>query len=234
MRQRRGKRMPYAKRAWKGFYRGFKKGVKGTVGAVNYAIKEVNKLKNLVNVEMKKYDSNATLTVGGTSVLCLNCPAQGDGHSSRDGNKIRCKYIHVRCGYSVDLSETNRTWLRLTLVCNKDVNGTAPVYTDVWQDEANSTRDILAMRNIDNLRDFWVIRDKLITLPAYAANPGDKTHGYIDWYIPVDIKTQFLYGETAAATASLDSNGIFLIINDTSATNHATVETIARVGYIDN
>lgn len=110
--------------------------------------------------------SNTTLAVVATgTVVPLNSIAAGDDVTQRNGRKINLVSSMLRFhGYITDSSPTAPTSFRLALVYDRQPNGAAPVWTDVFQ-TAVSDSD----RNVNNRDRFTLVYD----------NYNSAKHGYL-------------------------------------------------------
>lgn len=213
---------------------------KGTAIANKYlkptwrrVVKTVNKLKNTVNAEMKQFSVDGTFTAGGGQIACINGIDQGDGHDDRDGLSVRMKYVHVKILSEVNASQTGAPRIRLSLVLKKNNQGAAPSYTDVYA-TGGLARGELALREYNGIRNFWVIRDLKPFSISYTAAFNRPAIMVSEFYVPIDVKTRWEYGQTGGGAADIQTNGLYLFAYDSSTTNFSTIAYVTRVGFYDN
>lgn len=201
---------------------------------LNYVAKQVRRLKEKVNSEMKQASFYGTLNAGGWQYVCINTAVPGTGHNNRIGNKIRMKYIHLRAlVYSSSSQSDAIEGCRLSLVLKKDSDGASVAVADVFDQSGGPYQDMFSPRQYDGMRDHWVIRDKFL-LMSETANYDVPGARFIDWYIPVDVITKYIYGSSAGTYADIQNNSLWIMFGDSATANFATCLYWARIGYIDN
>lgn len=107
----------------------------------------------------KKFHSFAQsiVTVPFTGVInSISSVPQGDGASSRDGNKIRVKSIYGKFAYSTINANTN---MRMLIIQDNSPDGTPPTFGEVL-DDPSPPNAITSALNIANTARFKVILDK--------------------------------------------------------------------------
>lgn len=192
--------------------------------------RDVQKLKNLINVEFKYHDvqfaQDAHLT---GAVVPLNLVPLGDGATARDGNQFRMKSIQIKGNCKNKTASTSVIFSRIDLILDNDPNGSTPVLTDIY-DTTGAVPYYRALRNLDN-------RNRFITLKSweFKHDPNGDESYIINYYKDIDIKT--LFTGTTATIANLKNNHLFLAITGSNASgsgNEGVVECQTRIRYVDN
>lgn len=193
-------------------------------GIVRKVARDVGRLKNLVNVEFKKIDVGPTdlATYASGHVICLNPVATGDDYNARDGRQIRMKSIELKIRATAHASSTDTT-VKVALVCQKDVDGAAPAVGDIFDSQV-----VNSMRNLSERRDIFVMWQRIINIPLNTRRVAT-TH----MYRKIDMKTVF-NANNAGTVADIETNGLFLYLLSTEATNTPTVNYASRIRFVDN
>lgn len=197
----------------------------------NRIVKTVDKLKNVVNAEMKQYDGESSSAAGGAQVIHLNPIDQGDGHSNRDGLTVRQKYIHIRGTLLAHSSNTSVARCRCSLVCKRNVQGTTAVYSDVY--DQSGSYDWQGMRAFNGMRNYFVLRDQTFSLSNSTTSNLPRERQF-DWYIPIDMRSRWEYGQTGGGVADLQAMGLFFLFYDSQASEFSTLQLTWRIGFYDN
>lgn len=200
----------------------------------NRIVKTVNKLKNVVNAEMKQFTSETSFAAGGSQVVCLNPIDQGDAHDDRDGLTVRQKYLHIRGTVTCDADVTTTIdRVRCSVVCKKNNQGATATYSQVY-DINGSSYDWQAMRTYDGSRNYFVLKDQLFNVSNGQGVNLPRTRTF-DWYIPLDMRTRWEYGQTGGGAADIQTNGLYFLVYDSqNAQDFATVQLSWRIGFYDN
>ena len=85
------------------------------------------------------------------------CPIPlGDGPSARIGRQVTLTSVQLDYTFDIHHTETNVIYLRVCLVIDKQCNGAAAAWLDIF-----SQTSVLSYRNLDNVDRFVVIYDKV-------------------------------------------------------------------------
>lgn len=189
--------------------------------------RDVQKLKNFVNVEFKYIDNatNGIATSTLTSFL-LNGVPEGDDQSSREGDSIRFKSIQLNANLSYVNATSN---VRMIIFIDTQPRAGAPVMADVIT--GTGVGATTGLRNLDNRSRFVILKDK-----TWMVNNTTLSTHPIKWYRKLDMKS---YYTTAAATStSIQSHALWMfLVSDipiASAANAPVFDGICRLRYIDN
>lgn len=184
-------------------------------------VKDVNKLRGLINVERHFFINTLAATITTTpTVLSMNDIAAGDDVNNRQGNKILAKFLRGTLTFDLNALATN-SWVRVMLVKDRHNNtGTAPAYTDIMN--ASSVR---AVTNIDNTDRFNLLQDDLI----HVADVGPFATS-IQYKIPLDFHIHF----DGTASTDTQENTIYLVVLSTEVTNGPAMNGYLRISYYDN
>lgn len=184
--------------------------------------------------ELNFVDTTVAVNVNTTgSVTLLNGMAQGTTASTRIGRRIQMKSIEFKLFVQADSTAlTNVT--RYAIVLDKQSNGAAPAFTDIY-DAAAPT----ALRNISNKARFWVLYDSGLQVcignSATAAQGTDNTIRPLELYKRINIPVQYNAG-SAGTVGDIQTNGLFFVAigNIAAGTADATVAGYIRVRYDDS
>lgn len=189
--------------------------------------KDVQKLKNFVNVEFKQVTTPLLSTVhSNAQIQLLNGLAQGDDDFNREGDQVRFKSLQSE----IQLTRgTQDAVVRLAWVIDTKPNqSTAPTYTDIYSlpDVSNPT---VALRNLNNRTRFVILKEKLIYL-----NDGDIDIKNVKLYRKLDMKTMFT--SSSGGVTNIQNNALYFVYSSNVVTGATAVTITAtnRLRYIDN
>lgn len=190
--------------------------------------KDVQKLKNMINVEYKFHDQSSLNNLTVTPVIqAINLVNEGDTDQTHDGAMFRMKSVQINGTVrNLAVSGSNPLKVRMALVldCDSAAATTAPTYADIY-DGTGSIENRL--RNLDNRSRFIILKEWEWMTQA------DGTKGYkIDYYRPLDHKVQIV---GTATETNLRKNGLYVVMvsqNDTA--NLIELDWTSRIRYIDN
>ncbi len=190
---------------------------------VDKVIKDVAKLKGLINTEFKQKDTTATATVDNVAdIILLNGLAKGDDFDDRDGRVVRIKSIQVSLLYEINAS-ASLTHVRVMLVLDKQPNEITMVITDLLDSSGLQT-----FRNLDQRKRFWIIWNQVVTMSITGMQGGT-----LNFYKKFNLKT--IYDDSDAGTiADISTNAIYLVLLSNEPTNLPTIVRSTRIRYIDN
>lgn len=193
----------------------------GQIGAKVW--KDVQMLKNLINVEFKYKDSGNTGSIDTSgAVRHLNDITQGDGATQRGGAQARLKSLNC-LGNIVKHASATQTTVRVLFFIWKDVNLTAPVVSDVLDGGA-----LLDLKNLDEKRNFVILKDRMYTLDA------DHPIQVIKYYRKLDLKTLWKSGSTNGGSTNTEYGGVYMLVISSEATNTPTYDINTRISFVDN
>lgn len=221
----------YRKKGMRTFNRLGWSAVRAPVKSVRYVAKQVRKVKDMINAEMKQYTAETTMSAGGGQVTCLNPIDQGDGHANRDGLTVRNKYLQLNFTVFSNASQTDISQCRVAIVCKKNNAGAAPVYGDVY--DTTGAQDYHSLRTINSARNFFVLREKQFTVNSVAAYNIPRMRKF-SMYIPLDMRTRWEFGSSGGGAADIQTNGLYVLFYDNSASNFSTCAVTWRIGFYDN
>lgn len=191
-------------------------------------------VKKLLNVEHKYVDYALNQNVGYDApiYLLLNGIAQGDGATTRDGNSVKMEYVDLNLTLQ-NATASDRT-VRIMLVQQKDVNGLAPVISEILQDSATQYAP-LSHYNRDQINNYRVLYDRRFSTADVTSDKAIKQ---------INIKRKFGKDSTAkirfdgvlATVANMSKNSLYLIVTSDNvfATNPPTLKAKSRLTYLDN
>lgn len=189
--------------------------------------KDVQKLKNMINVEYKYHDfsftDNSVTTTPVTTTV--NLVSEGDTDQTHDGAMFRMKSIQIEG--SVQLGSASPPHIaRMALVLDTDSSAVsaAPTYNDVYDATGTITN---RLRNLDNRSRFIILKEW-----NWFMQPNGLEGKRFSWYRQLDHKVQIV---GTASQANLKKNGLYLMyVSDSSAVSNVVLDVTSRIRYIDN
>ncbi len=186
-------------------------------------------VKALMNVEIKNFDVPLTggQTITDTALITQlsNIPS-GDTTNARDG--AQCKMVGIELSFVIhqSTSSAGATLVRVMLVQDKQTNQAIYVAADLLAD-VTSQDIIVSPRNLDNMRRFNVLFDKVFIL-----NINGNTAVSFKHYFKRDIILRF--DASTPSIADLTENSLSVLLVGNELTNDPTIELISRLRFIDN
>ncbi len=212
----------YARSAWRK-YRTPKRRVKMRYSKVPRRFK-----KNLLALKENKFNNigtNPAPVVGTSAVVRLTGIAQGDTDITRDADNIYVTSVQMKSVWSSVATTIEDTILKIFLVQQRDVRGTILGITELFD-----TDSVTSMRQVDNSKNFRILKQKTIRIPAKAGPIADNiiTNVQYDMYYKFKNPIRTKYQGTSSAVASDDRNALYLIFmcnqsSGTAATGTATI-----------
>lgn len=187
--------------------------------------KDVNMLKNLINVEFKSKDEDYsnTLPVGSELINLCNGLTKGDDIDNRDGRQVRFKSIQFNGRISRNnLATQPYQRVRFVMVIDKQPNQFTVAWTDVFRD-----LDVDTLRNINYRKRFVVLWDRTYTVTEQIPVKSFKV------YKKLDMKTVYDDGDTGGAS-DISTNAIYLLAFSDSTANNPLLKYDRRIRWIDN
>lgn len=201
--------------------------------------------------EIKTVDVNQvvlTLSTAGNSTL-LNGLIEGVDANQRVGRRINMKSVKIRMWWAQGVTPAAAvdTYCRYVLVYDRQPNGAAPTWADVFtQYNVSGATDSTAMAapNPTNFDRFVILRDGARTyspsVATGAAQPAQDDTSYIrqpeEWFVNLKgLEAHYIAGAGAGTIADFRTGSLyFLTLGSNSVANATTTVTItARVRYHD-
>lgn len=190
------------------------------------AYKMAQRLRRLVNVEVKKFDQTiavgTNVTSGGTVYSCCDM-AQGDTDQTRDGNSIK----PLGCKFQLRLANNAtavNTAVRVMVIRDlQQVADTAPTVSDVL--DTSIVGAYAAPLNNATVGRYKVLSDKLYSLNTVAKPQMD-----LMWYQKLNGHIRY----NGSAASDIQKNGLYMLIVSDQATNYPTFGFNTRLHFTDN
>lgn len=195
-------------------------------GALGYAIKGVNMMKNLINTETKHFDSipYATNVISGpVNAIPLGNMAQGTTDATRIGNSILCKSILLRILLSRNTTAVNNPYRLILFIDKNNAKGVTPTSAELLQGDT-----IYAPVNINNTDRFVILRDHFDTVQDQS-----NAQEAFTWFVNLS-RLHCKYDGTGNAQGDLAENQLYLICFSDQAVNGPNVQATSRLNYYDN
>lgn len=203
---------------------------RGAYKVAKKALYAANKIRQLINVEYKYHDTQATNHAAGWGggVSTLTTITQGDTATNRNGNSILAKSLALTYMAYPGSTQTVTKEIRVVLVRGLDENGATPIGSDILL-HAGSAYAITSHRKLDNTTDYKVIYDKVHSVMTNSANNDH----LVTKKLFLKFNNHIKYTLGADTT---EKGGLFLFVFTDSAASTAnpTIQFQARLRYIDN
>lgn len=216
--------MPYKKKYKKksSYWRG-----SSFLGDAAKALAIAKQVKSLLNVEVKNHDVKfqTTAITDSAMITQLTNIAVGDTTIQRDGSQI--KMVGFDLNYFIGISgSAASTLVRVMVVLDKQTNQAIYTSADLLAD-ATILDIVISPRNLDNMRRFTVLYDKVHTFTLSGRNVV-----HVKKYIKKDII--FRYDASTPDITDLTSNSLSMLTVSNEVTNDPTMTFFGRLRYIDN
>jgi len=192
--------------------------------------------KSIKRSQEKKY---ANLTYSSALATTFNTwglheIAQGDTASTRDGQMITIKSIHLRLAWDISGNNASGCFVRCVIVQDtQQVGDTTPATLDVFQ--ANTWNSTYAYPN--NVKRFKILWDKTFQTDPKAIAWNGTANYNLDtavfknkWVFP-KIKNIYYNGTGAL---DIQKNGIFIFMAKSNASTTITPDNYAQVCFLDS
>lgn len=189
------------------------------------AIKNANRIRKLINVERKKFDSSSSAMVVDTgSVIALSNIAQGDSDGDRDGFSLLTQGLLARL-WMTGNNNDNATVLRiLFFVDNQQVGDTAPSITDVLESSAPT-----APLNNATVGRFRILSDDVYALNNQVSGTG--VEKFAKMYFPINHHIRF----NGTAGTDIQKGGVYMgVLSNNASPNGPNLNYYCRLTYTDN
>lgn len=190
--------------------------------AIEYAVKGVQLLKTLVNVEKKFINTSIVVPVSTSGgIQNISLVGQGDTDVTRNGDSI--KMHGLQCHLTAVMSTSaEQSFYRYMIVLDKDTRQGTAAMTDVLESSA-----INSFTNRDGHDRFVVLKDDVI---PYSITGNQTAHR--EFFIPLDLHAKYVSsGATAADSAQ---NQILFVHVSNEAVNSVYVNFQSRISFYDN
>lgn len=180
---------------------------------------------------------------------CLNCPAQGDGESERDGRQIAMDSINIKGVVSI-AAQADQTAgdvvpdVFIALVMDKQTNGTQMNSEDCF---ANPGGDAFLaaqpFRNLEYQQRFTVLKTVHISSqriagaiqPVYDGTNIEQQGVTVPWSMYVKLngkKVNFISGQTSSVVAAIADNSLHVIAYASSTSMNPAITYASRLRFM--
>jgi len=209
---------------------------------------KTHKVKSYYTPELEWHYNDVTqtnsdvVTTGKVHIdTIFNGLVQGTDAVNRLGQSIRLKRLEVRCilsqqeGTGNDKEDENVDLFRLTIVLDRQTNGTAVLYTDVFK-----TAAIHSPINFDNIQRFQILYSKVHKVRSYGniqattiTPKWDRDYNYFEVLLDLDDIVQFK-GNTGLIGDLSSTNIAILGIGANLNNVKAQLDQKTRIYFEDN
>lgn len=203
-------------------------------------------------IERKSVDiqTTSTLISNVATAVLLNGMTKGTNVYNRIGRKIVNVRIQLRGSIHPNGSAPATAlpdFLRVAIVFDKQTNGAAPAWQDVFKvvDASGGTGvDARTFANLDNSDRFVILRDHKYQVPLVQIGGGpqqasataESTENWIiDDFINMKLPTLYTGTANAGTVADIQSGGIFLLVQGMNSAANSSCNLIwdSRVRFVD-
>lgn len=209
-----------------------------------------------LGIETKFFDSSLATTLtaptdctGGEvdpgTLLCLTCPAQGDGESNRDGKQICMKYLEINGRITTDGVEAvvgfpSGTEVYVACVLDTQTNAAQLNSEDVFKNTLASAATATApQRNLLFGKRFRILKQGLFNLsmaPVTQQAANDYSMASVcksfKWFIPLKMMKVNFNSGTTSVIANVIDNSVHLIAFANQTTTVPRISYNARLRFI--
>lgn len=173
-----------------------------------------------------------TACVTTLQITPLTLTAQGDGSSSRDGNKINLRSCHVNVYVKTATGANAPCVVKMFLWREKNSNGVVPTAADLLTD---STTLLLSRLNPDHAgHEYKMLWSKTLMMgfqgDGVSEPAGGRQDAHVTCYKKMNVVTTY-NGSTAAQSACYANHLYFGIFCDTTAGGSPIFTATARVQW---
>lgn len=193
----------------------------------------LTKLAHALGQELKFLDMEANVDVLGTvagaeadplTLLGLNSIVQGDGNQERLGKQVRLVSIHLKgmCNFEPNDGAAPPTvpYQYVYLIRDKQTNGAQFNAEDVFNDPDDAELDVEAMRNLDFIQRFDIIKKVLIKREHVdAVWDGDSTVANgenVPWSLFAKLSDTVNFSATTGVIASITDVSYHIVMLGTA------------------
>jgi len=177
---------------------------------------------------------------------CLNCPAQGDGESNRDGRQIAMQSITLKGNITVPYATTPTTqWeapvVYVAIVLDKQTNGATLNSEDVFANPSGDARGMTQpLRNLEYSDRFTVLKSTTVNMKDVLAGfqiggtPTGQAGMSIPFYLYHDLKgmkMNFISGQNTSVIAAVADKSLHVIAYTTTASLGPVITYNARLRF---
>lgn len=168
--------------------------------------------------------------------LLINGITLGTQQGQRVGNRIRLKRAVGRVNFSQSGAAATLApnSVRLLVVLDKQPNGAAPSYTQLFTN-TTAGEEYLSAINVDGEKRYKVLYDKLFTLQVHGGSTNTPEEKTVRINIPLH-KVITVYNGTGSTVAAVNTNALhFMYLSDTSsaAANPVVISAQWEIRYED-
>lgn len=184
------------------------------------ALTGVQRLRGLVNAELKKLDTEISgLIVASWSLNPVHLIAQGDTYNQRDGNAVLVRALNWKGSVVVNELESPIQVCLVVLQDTQQIDSTVPNGTDIF--EANTPYTHLNHKYVGRFK--ILLRKNMVV----STQVPERTFNY-----NIPMYSHLRYSGVLSTTCS--KNGLYTAIISTSITHHPQIVSTMRTSYHDN
>jgi len=183
------------------------------------------------------YQSQTQMITNGQNLL--NGIAQGDTEITRDGKKINMNGLQINVAVAPASATAVPTYGWWAVILDRQPNGSALTPAGVY-DTTGSVDLMLAVRNVDNLKRYKVLKREDFVVGTIDDGCYPKFEEYIDLKKALlDVDRNVRYSGTGSTIASISTNSLYFVwavsgqANFAEGTNYPYITMNAVLKYTD-
>jgi hypothetical protein len=190
------------------------------------ALEGVKYLKNLINIEYKRFDNNLTDQPTTTATMtCLSQCSQGLANYQRVGDSLRLQHFEAKIAIERHASATSTRYRIMILRDNECVGAAANPAAFMVDPSTNGDLTPFTSQAIESKR-FGVLFD--------TAGILDSSNLHEIYSISMPHNGHIKYIDTTGLVTAAGSGAIFLYLWSSEATNKPTLRNFSRFTYTDD
>lgn len=186
---------------------------------------------------------------GAATTTLLNGCVEGVDAVNRVGRRINMKSISLRMGITITEAPTtaNPTYIRYALVYDRQPNGAAPAYSDIFQNitlAGATSSDAFSFPNPTNFDRFTILRDGFRVFRPFNDGLVNQPKQSLDneqdaaekWFVNLKgLEATYIAGAGAGTIADFRTGSLWFITtsNQTAANQPCQIVMSARLRFFD-
>jgi len=186
-------------------------------------VRDVGRLKSLVNTEFKAKDiANDIAPTTTMNITLLNGLSKGDDLNDRDGRLVRWKSVWIKQCMTINPATIN-TFVRILVIIDKQPNATLLTVGEIL-----SASTVESQRSLDSRKRLIFLKDQV-----YVLTQDSGTAIFDNWYKDIDMKTVYDASDNGDIS-DIETNALYLCTITNEAVLAPTIGRFIRTRFIDN
>jgi hypothetical protein len=187
------------------------------------ALRDINRLRQFINTEIKSADITATEASSTTPTFDLvNGLIPGNGNGQRTGQSVKCQNVDMRFILTINASATT-SFARIIMVMDKQTNSAVFAIGSLL-----NAGNVYSAYTVGGQNRFIVMYDQ-----TFALNNNGEQTASVCVRLGFQPHTEYNTG-TAGTVADINTNSIYFVHLSDQATNTIAISYYIRYWYVDN